>query len=862
MRKVSLAISLLFAFAGHATAQEILDCAALANSAAAEPPSYASQCDISTQAAPAAGPLAPYAPSDTAYSYNMRGVTGSAQGLYSFTLSTFGTQTFVGDPGASFYSWDFDPAALTLYAIQTPTTGASSFGTVNPATGTFTVLASVTGLTGSDTPTGLSIDPVTGEAFLSSLGNIYSFDLATGAATLIGPTGVPSGIMIDIAINCDGDMYGHDIGTDSLYSIDRATGAATLIGTHGLAANFAQGMDFDNNDGTLYAAVYTGGGTFTYGSFNLTTGAITPLHTNTPSGEWELAIPTTCGPVVPPMETEPNDDKASANVLQLPGSDRAGVMTGNSTSASGTGIDTFLVKTTAQAPGFYRHRLIVQSTPAGHTLSIRGLNQSASVIGTIDTAVQTSSTTTTPARFVQWYTNGTAADLYVRVTGTASTTSDYVLDYDIEPVTIVTGPIGLEPGELTVTTVGQTTEDTDLWIYDGARMPIPDFGNDDTPAPSTANQSTVTQDFDPGIYYVAVTNYNFANNLASPDNDRWRSGPVVDFPGILVNSSTSATVADVDTSIGGTPVTLTRAGAYDVQFARFQVGVYEIEGNDSKSTANTLLLPPADATGVYAGNSTSATGAGLDYVRVTTAPQATAGFYKHRLIVTSAIEGHTLTIRGLTQSAGVINTTSDATLQTSAATTTPARHIQWYTTEVPADLYIRVTGTVTTIDDYSLDYTVEPVVPTAGPDVATTSPITITTVGQTSTDTDMWVYTGSREAIPGYGNDDHFNGATLQSELIRPYAEGSYILAIANWQLANDQASPADDDYRSGTVLDFPGAIASSSTTLNLPLNPNIGGTAVPLIRANAFDVGFVTFSVEGGDTLFKDGFDEEAPIE
>jgi len=153
-------------------------------------------------------------------------------------------------------------------------------------------------------------------------------------------------------------------------------------------------------------------------------------------------------------------------------------------------------------------------------------------------------------------------------------------------------------------------------------------------------------------------------------------------------------------------------------------------------------------------------------------------------------------------------------------------------------------------------------VPTAGPDVATTSPITITTVGQTSTDTDMWVYTGSREAIPGYGNDDHFNGATLQSELIRPYAEGSYILAIANWQLANDQASPADDDYRSGTVLDFPGAIASSSTTLNLPLNPNIGGTAVPLIRANAFDVGFVTFSVEGGDTLFKDGFDEEAPIE
>jgi uncharacterized repeat protein (TIGR01451 family) len=105
-----------------------------------------------------------------------------------------------------------------------------------------------------------------------------------------------AGIVIDLAINCAGAMYAHDITTDTLHSVNTATGARTLIGAHGLAANFAQGMDFDNNDGRLYAWVYTGAGTYTFGTFNLTTGAITALNTNTPAGEWEGAIQNTCAP--------------------------------------------------------------------------------------------------------------------------------------------------------------------------------------------------------------------------------------------------------------------------------------------------------------------------------------------------------------------------------------------------------------------------------------------------------------------------------------------------------------------------------------------------------------------------------------
>jgi uncharacterized repeat protein (TIGR01451 family) len=127
---------------------------------------------------------------------------------------------------------------------------------------------------------------------------LYSLNLGTGGLTPIGNTG--TALMIDFSINCEGLMVGHDIGTDSFYTIDRTTGSATLIGSHGLAANFAQGMDFDNADGTLYVYAYTGGGTNTYGTVNLATGAITPLAQNNPLGEYEGATQTTCAtPSVP-----------------------------------------------------------------------------------------------------------------------------------------------------------------------------------------------------------------------------------------------------------------------------------------------------------------------------------------------------------------------------------------------------------------------------------------------------------------------------------------------------------------------------------------------------------------------------------
>jgi hypothetical protein len=89
-------------------------------------------------------------------------------------------------------------------------------------------------------------------------------------------------------------LVAHEIATDSFYNVNPATGAMTLIGSHGLAANFAQGMDFDNQDGTLYAFIYTGGGTNRFGTVNLTTGAFTTQAQDNPLGEFEGAVRNTC----------------------------------------------------------------------------------------------------------------------------------------------------------------------------------------------------------------------------------------------------------------------------------------------------------------------------------------------------------------------------------------------------------------------------------------------------------------------------------------------------------------------------------------------------------------------------------------
>jgi len=196
--------------------------------------------------------------------------------------------------GATFagFAMDFNTSATTLFGITQAAAAVSpsTFGTINTSTGAFTPIAPLTGLLAGGSAGGLKIDPTNETFYVNDGANLYTLNPATGALTNVGAFG--TGILnIEIAISATGQMYGHDIAADNLLLINKATGAATVIGPTGFASNFAQGMDFDYTTNTLYATIYTGGGTGAFASFNLATGAATSLFATTPlNAEMEMAI--------------------------------------------------------------------------------------------------------------------------------------------------------------------------------------------------------------------------------------------------------------------------------------------------------------------------------------------------------------------------------------------------------------------------------------------------------------------------------------------------------------------------------------------------------------------------------------------
>jgi uncharacterized repeat protein (TIGR01451 family) len=252
----------------------------------AEPREVAEQCsDFDINPANFEGTLAP---TDLGFAHDIGYISDN---VVEFVLNDFPGQTVLSTSAAAIFGYDYDASATTLYALNYDT---NEFGTFDPSTGTFTAIGpSVPGA--GENWTGLTIDPSSDTFYASasacgSYSNLYTLDPATGTPTVVGDiTGATC--VIDIAMNPSGDMYAHDIVTDSMYQVDPSTGAGTLLGPTGYPANYAQGMDFDNDDGTLYIFLYQGGGANVYGTVDLVTGAVTPLATNNPLGEFEGAIP-------------------------------------------------------------------------------------------------------------------------------------------------------------------------------------------------------------------------------------------------------------------------------------------------------------------------------------------------------------------------------------------------------------------------------------------------------------------------------------------------------------------------------------------------------------------------------------------
>ncbi|MBK9964574.1 MAG: hypothetical protein IPP07_06605 [Holophagales bacterium] len=277
MRKSTVAVLFATLLASTAGAQQKTDeeCRAAGNSTQREPSWWAAACGHTIPASARQVVKRPNVIGDAAFHVNLR---ATPDALQTFALPSASAATTVASVGAQvFYGLEHDNATGVMYGLDNATL---QLGTVDKTTAAFTSLLTITGMPVGASTTGLAFQSwAAGPVYVSTATDLYTINTTTGAATLVGPFGTT--LMIDIAINNAGQMYGHDIGSDSLYSINTATGAATLIGLTGHLANFAQSIDFDKSTGILYGWIYIGTGVNQFVQFDLATGAGTILNTPT-----------------------------------------------------------------------------------------------------------------------------------------------------------------------------------------------------------------------------------------------------------------------------------------------------------------------------------------------------------------------------------------------------------------------------------------------------------------------------------------------------------------------------------------------------------------------------------------------------
>jgi hypothetical protein len=174
--------------------------------------------------------------------------------------------------------------ALDLYAASGQG-AAGELYKINPANGA--TLTDIGPLNDSSNRnfgmTALAFDPVSGVLYGSSgnantdtttRGELVSINPASGLVTDIGNFGVPGGTMTDLAFDPTSHvLYGlTSAGGARLCTIDTSTGAATLVGNSGIAFTNGGGIAI-NSASVLYASPLPQN----FGTYDLTTGAYTNI---------------------------------------------------------------------------------------------------------------------------------------------------------------------------------------------------------------------------------------------------------------------------------------------------------------------------------------------------------------------------------------------------------------------------------------------------------------------------------------------------------------------------------------------------------------------------------------------------------
>lgn len=207
----------------------------------------------------------------TVYGSAYTGPNGAAT-LYNINPNT-GAATSIGAIGFNQVGGiDFNSSGILYGVGKRVSGGVQVLLQINPTTGVGTEVG----------PTTLSADVQDiafrnsdGALYGYSGGNIYTFSLATGAATLKGSVGdsFPSGN--GLAFSPFDTLYKAD--GNYLWTINPSTGAgATAVAlTYSNVFDRANGMDFDNATGILWASVKDGGLNNYLGSIDIGSGAVT-----------------------------------------------------------------------------------------------------------------------------------------------------------------------------------------------------------------------------------------------------------------------------------------------------------------------------------------------------------------------------------------------------------------------------------------------------------------------------------------------------------------------------------------------------------------------------------------------------------
>jgi len=192
-------------------------------------------------------------PDYQAYAYNAYDASGAnPEGPVTFVLDTPSGLTSL----AATTSSDFIAAATMVEDLWI----GCEYGT-----GTFYTMdfdGTMTYIGGNGTAcNGLAYDDNAGILYGATYGatsDLYIIDPANGNGTFVGT--INSGIIIAMACDSDGNLYGTDITDDNLYSIDPATGFGTVIGPLGIDISYAQGAEYDKDGDVLYLSAYTASG--------------------------------------------------------------------------------------------------------------------------------------------------------------------------------------------------------------------------------------------------------------------------------------------------------------------------------------------------------------------------------------------------------------------------------------------------------------------------------------------------------------------------------------------------------------------------------------------------------------------------